>query len=459
MNAPAATKVTAAVIIAATISALGGLLFGYDTGVISGAILFIKKTFALGGSMQELVVSAVLWGTVVGAATGGWLADRFGRKTTLLIAASLFIGGAIWTALVPSVGWLIAGRIIVGFGIGVASLTAPMYISEVSPARYRGRLVTFNQLAVTVGIVISYLVDYAHSGIGARRWMLALATVPAAALLLGMLVSPSSPRWLLMQGKNDKAQETLVRIRDKKDVSSEIKEIKISVEKQKSSSWNELFLPQVRTALIVGIGLALLQQFTGINTVIYYAPTIFQFAGFQTSGASIFVSILVGIVNVAFTLVALFLLDFSGRRPLLLIGNAVMVIALAILGAAFEFASSAGNLLGYIAVGSLMLYVAGFAIGLGPVFWLMIAEIYPLRIRGKAMSVATVGNWGANLTVAVTFLTLTASIGRAWTFWVYMFIGIGSWFFAYFFVPETKGRTLEQIEAHWRAGKHPRELG
>ncbi len=225
-----------------------------------------------------------------------------------------------------------------------------------------------------------------------------------------------------------------------------------------SGGWRDLFTPMVRPALIVGVGLAILQQITGINTVIYYAPMIFEFTGAKSASASILATIGVGVVNVAMTVVALLLVDRVGRRPLLLIGLTGMIIGLGVLGLAFQLPSLSGSL-GWIAEISLMLYVGAFAIGLGPVFWLLISEIYPLKIRGVAMSVATSANWGANLFVALTFLTLIQATGRSSTFWLYGLVGIVAWLFTWFYVPETKGRSLEDIESHWKEGKHPRSMG
>jgi SP family galactose:H+ symporter-like MFS transporter len=444
------------VVIAAAISALGGLLFGYDTGVISGAILFIQKEFSLGSGIEELVVSAVLIGAIVGAAGGGALADRFGRRRMLLLAAATFAAGAIGTALVPSVSWLIAGRILVGIAIGAASFTAPLYISEIAPERERGRLVSLNQIALTSGIVISYLIDYALSGGQAWRWMLGLAAIPAAMLGVGMFFMPPSPRWLLSHEQATRAMNVLQRIRARDDVTSEVKSIETSLKRQ-TGDWSELLKPGIRPALIVGIGLAIFQQITGINTVIYYAPTIFQFAGFKSAAAAILATTGVGLVNVALTVLAMQLLDRIGRRPLLLIGMAGMTLSLLALGLAFLAPNA--TWLGWVAIVSLMFYVGSFAIGLGPVFWLLISEIYPLRVRGLAMSLATVMNWGFNLIVSITFLSLVGAVGRSWTFWIYGLIGICALIFSYSLVPETKGRSLEEIEAHWRAGRHPRELG
>jgi len=429
------------------ISALAGLLFGYDTGVISGAILFVQKDFSLSTIQEEVVVAAVLLGCLLGAMFGGELADKFGRRSTLMQVAILFVIGAIGTALAPNATWLAIGRVVVGVAIGVASFTAPLYISEVSPPNVRGRLVSLNQLMITIGIVVSYLADYALAGSGAWRWMFGLAAIPALVLFIGLLFLPESPRWLMSRSLGDEARALLGKIRESGDVEAEIAEIASSLSEQKGS-WRELFNASLRPALIVGIGLAVFQQFTGINTVIYYAPTIFQFAGFK-SAAAILATVGVGVVNVLLTILALRLLDRAGRRPLLLYGIVGMVISLGFLGFAF-LSPSLSDFVAWIAVISLAVYVACFAIGLGPVFWLMIAEIYPLKIRGRAMGVATVANWGSNLLVALTFLSLLHALGRAWTFWLYALVGVLSWIFVYWMVPETKGRTLEEIEASWR---------
>ena len=456
MQDSAGAKARRFVYLATAISALGGLLFGYDVGVISGAILFVQKAFSLSPRMEEIVVSSVLLGSLAGAIIGGSLADRLGRRKLLVVTALVFGLGAIGAALAPGTGWLIAARIVAGAAIGIASFVAPLYISEIAPVAVRGKLVSINQVALTSGIVISYLIDYTLAGAGAWRWMFALAVIPAAAFAIGLVFIPDSPRWLAARGKVDLARGVLQQIRSPQEVEGELGEIRQSVAKQEGH-WSELLHPTLRPAMIVGVGLAIAQQITGINTVIYYAPTIFKFAGLSSSSVAILASVGVGAVNVFFTVVAMLLIDRVGRRPLLLISLAGMAVGLIVLGCAFALPQLAGSL-GWIAVGSLMVYVGSFAVGLGPVFWLILSEIYPLSIRGRAMSVGTVANWGANLIVALTFLTLTQVMGKASTFWLYGAVSIGAWFFAFFLVPETKGKTLEQIEAHWRAGKKPRQL-
>jgi len=406
--------------------------------------------------MEEVVVSSVLLGSLAGAAAGGVLADRLGRRKLLIGAAMVFGLGAVGAALAPDTAWLIVARIIAGVAIGVASFVAPLYISEIAPVAIRGKLVSINQVALTTGIVISYLIDYAFAGSGAWRWMFAVAAVPASAFGIGLVFIPDSPRWLAGRGKVDQARSVLKTIRNPDQVGSELNDIQASLGKQKGD-WSELLNPALRSAMIIGIGLAIAQQITGINTVIYYAPTIFGFAGLSSSSAAILASVGVGVVNVVFTIVAMQLIDRVGRRPLLLISLAGMALSLGVLGAAFSLPQFT-DVLGWVSIGSLMAYVGSFAVGLGPVFWLILSEIYPLRIRGRAMSVGTAANWSANLLVALTFLTLTKVMGKPATFWLYGAVTVAAWCFAFFLVPETKGKTLEQIEQHIRSGRHPRTL-
>lgn len=432
------------VYVSAAIAALNGLLFGFDTGIISGALLYIKQSFALSSTLQEFVVSGVLAGAVVGAAFGGNLADRIGRRRLILAASAVFFLGALSMAFSPGVLWLIGSRVVVGVAIGVASVVGPLYISETSPPKIRGSLVSLNQLAITSGILAAYLVSLAFAGPGGWRWMLGAGVVPAVILGGGMIFMPESPRWLLKQGREEQARKVLGRTRNESQIDEELEEIK-NVEQVEEDGASQLLKPWIRPALTVGVGLAIFQQITGINTVIYYAPTIFKSTGFGSS-ASILATVGVGVVNVALTIAAIFLVDRVGRRPLLLTGLIGMALMLGVLGLAFYLPGLSGYV-GWIAIASLMLYVAFFAVGLGPVFWLLISEIYPLKVRGSAMGVATVGNWGSNLIVSLTFLTLIDTIGRPFTFWLYAAMTIGAILFTYFLVPETKGRSLENIES------------
>ena len=408
---------------AVAIAALGGLLFGYDTGVISGAILFITKQFSLSSTMEEIVVSAVLIGAVAGASVGGALTDRFGRRGLIIVAGLIFIASSLGTALAPSVPLLIAARVVSGIAIGLASFLSPMYIAELVPARVRGALVAVNMLAITTGIVAAYLTDYALTGNGGWRWMFGLGVVPAVWLTIGMWFLPDSPRWLVSKSRTDEARKALARLRTPEEIGPEVADIEQTTQKTSGDWKTELFRPSLRMPLIIGIGLALFQQFSGINTVIYYAPTIFKYAGFESARASILAAVGLGVVMLCSHVVAIFLIDRVGRRPLLLVGIAGQIVGLAALGAAFHF-KQLSNSVGDIAVGSLVVYVACFAFGLGPVFWLLISEIYPLAVRGAAMSAATVANWSMNLVVAVTFLTLVHVVGRSSTFWIYLAITV-----------------------------------
>ena len=444
------------VYVVAAIAAMAGLLFGYDTGVISGAILFIKDQFTLSATAEEIVVSAVLIGAVIGAALSGQISDVIGRRRTILITACVFIIGSLATAMASTVPILIAGRIVIGLAIGVASFAAPLYISEVSPPGVRGALVSLNQLAITCGIVLSYLVDYALSGQESWRWMFAFGAVPAVILGVGMIFLPFSPRWLMSRSMKDKARGVLARIREEAIIEQEIQDIEDSL-KEESGGWKELFQPWLRLPLLIGVGIMFFQQITGINTVIYYAPTIFGFAGFGSASVSILATMGVGVVNVLMTVVSIRLIDRVGRRVLLFWGLAGMVVSLGALGYAFSMASLAG-MLKWIAVGSLMLYIASFAVSLGPIAWLIIAEVFPLKIRGRAMSLTTMCNWLFNFAIAMTFLTLIDKLGKPGTFWLYGALGIAGWLFCFFFIPETKGKTLEGIEQHWRRGGKPWEL-
>ena len=457
MKNKSVSEVNGFVYVAVGVAAIGGLLFGYDTGVISGAILFIKNQFSLSATMEEIVVSSVLVGAVIGAVVGGALTDRFGRRAMIIVAGIVFTLSATGTALAPTVTWLIAARIASGIGIGIASFISPMYIAELVPAKVRGALVAVNMLAITTGIVVAYLVDYAFSGVQGWRYMFGLAAIPSVALVIGMWWLPDSPRWLLSKSRVEQARQVLKRARTWSDVSPEITDIRQSMEKQGDGGLAGLFQPSLRMPLIVGLGLAVFQQITGINTVIYYAPTIFKFVGIEAAGPAILAGAGLTMVMWCFHVLAIFLLDRVGRRPLILIGVAGQIIGLAILGAAFQFQQLA-SFKSYAAVGGLVIYVACFAFGLGPIFWLLISEIYPLKIRSAAMSAVTVTNWAMNLVVAVTFLTLVAILGHAGTFWLYGVIAVAAWVFIYRLVPETKGKSLEQIEEHWRLGKHPRAL-
>lgn len=442
------------VYVAAAFAGLGGLLFGYDTGVISGAELFLRKDFTLSSFALEVIVSGVLVGAAIGALGGGRLADLYGRRRLLIATAVIFAIGAVVCASASSPTVLIIGRIIVGLGIGLSSGTVPVYISEVSPPAARGWTVSIFQLAITVGILLAYVVDYAFAAIQGWRWMLGLAVVPAAIFAIGMILLPESPRWLVKNGHREAARKVLGRIRTAAGADAELKDIEASIQhSEERGRLSDLLNPSLRAALVVGIGLAILQQITGINTVIYYAPLIIQSAGIPSASGAILATAGIGVVNVLMTIVSMWLIDRAGRRPLLLTGIAGMIVTLFALGYAFH-APMHGGSLATVAVICMMLYVASFAISLGPIFWLLIAEIYPTTVRSSAEGLSATFNWGSNLLVSLTFLTLLEAMGASRTFWLYGVFAIGAWIFSYYLVPETKGRTLEQIEEFWRERHH-----
>ena len=434
-------------ILVAAVASLGGLLFGFDTGVISGALLFIKNDFVLSPTMQGIVTSMVLVGAVGGAAFGGTLTDKFGRKPIIIVMAGLFALGSLLSAAATAIWMLLAARFILGIAIGVASMLTPLYLSEMAPAERRGAIVSLNQFCITVGILLSYLVDYAFADVtGTWRWMLGIGLVPGVMLGLGMAFLPESPRWLAGQGRMEEAGRVLRQLRARDDVADELAGLKRDVGEERSEpSLAALFsAPNARVPLIVGVGLAVFQQITGINTVIYYAPSIFKEAGFASNSAAILATVGIGVVNVLMTVVALLLLDQAGRRKLLLVGLAIMAICLVAIASAFYVGTQG---IGGITAVALAAYVGGFAIGLGPIFWLIIAEIFPLAYRGRGMSVASMANWGSNLIVALIFLDMIRILTPAGTFGLFAVLTVASFAFAWRYVPETNGRSLEQIES------------
>ena len=430
------------------IAALGGLLFGFDTGVISGALLFIVPEFHLGAAAQGFVVGVVTLGALGGALLGGAAADAVGRRPTNIAGGATFILGSLVSAAAPNVATLIVGRFVIGVAIGLSSVAAPLYIAELASARRRGTLVSLFQLAITVGILASFIIDEVFAPTHAWRTMLGVAVIPGAALVFGMLPMPESPRWLVKHGRTADARAALGRVRQAQDVDAELREIAADISQDRPAAWRELASLDLRPALVVGIGLAVFQQVTGINTIIYYAPQIFQAAGFGTATTALAATIGIGVVNVLATVVAIVLVDHAGRRPLLLAGLTGMVLSLLTLGVVWREAASAGWL-GATTVACVGVYIACFAFSLGPIVWLMIAEIYPNRIRARAASVATAANWSANFVVTLTFPLLRASLGTSVTF-LYAILGMIAIGFVVRRVPETRGKSLEEIAALWR---------
>ena len=428
----------------AIIAAIGGFLFGYDTGIIGGAVLYIKKALPTSQFEQQALVGVLLLGAVAGAAISGWTSDRIGRKWTKVGSGSIYVIGALGSALAPTVTWLIIARGVLGLAVGTASFVGPEYISEQAPRSIRGGVTSFNQLMVVSGILSAYIASFALKGLGTDswRWMLGLAVIPGAALAIGMYFMPHSPRWLMERGREDEARAVLSRSRDEDEVEDELEQIREVASKE--GGLRDVFTKQTRPMMTIGLSLAIFQQLIGVNTIIYYAPTILQYTGLN-AGKAVLEALTIGITNVVFTVIAILLLDRFGRRAFLMTGTAVCTFALVILGAFFEF-SGLRSAVPWLALVCLIVYIAGFAVGLGPVFWLMISEIFPLRIRGPAMASSTVANWSANFIVSFTFLSLVSAISRAGTFWVYAALGVAALVIFARTVPETKGRSLEEIE-------------
>jgi MFS transporter, SP family, galactose:H+ symporter len=446
------SEVSSFVAMVATIAAIGGGLFGYDTGVISGAILYIRKDFPIEAATEGLIVSAVTVGALAAAMIAGVLADRGGRRVTNIAAGLIFAAASLLCVMANSVPTLIAGRFLVGCGIGLTSVGAPMYIAEVSPARVRGTFVSLFQLAVTVGILLSYVVCAMLAPAAAWRWMLGLAAVPGLALAIGMMAMPESPRWLVKQRRNEDARAVLVKINPHSNPDETLAHIEHDLALEGQGTWGELLQRSLRPALLVGIGLAVFQQVTGINAVIYYAPQIFRAAGFASDLTALAATAGIGVINVLATFIAIWLVDREGRKPLLVAGVAGMLATLVVLGLAFEGGSAGTGTgsLGYITVACLAGYIIFFAFSLGPIVWLMISEIYPLRNRAQAMAVSTASNWGANFLVSTTFPVMTLRLGSAATFFTYAGLGVLTLLFVIAKVPETKGKTLEEISKMWR---------
>jgi len=451
-------KANALVARTAVIAAIGGFLFGYDTGIISGALLYIKKDFDAGSAAQEFIVSSLLVGAVCGALLSGYLADRISRRNTKIISGGVYLVAAFGCALSVNTSMLIGFRTLLGLAVGTASFVSPLYISEVSPPRIRGGLTSFNQLAVTSGILAAYLVNYFFKDFADNwRWMLGVAALPGAALAIGMFSVPKTPRWLVEQRRDDDARDVLRKLRRGSaddDVDRELDAVKQSVEAGRSARAGELLTGRARPLLIVGVGLAFFQQFVGVNTIIYYAPTILEQTGLSADSA-VSQALSVGITNVVFTVMAVLLLDKVGRRPLLLTGTGLLTLALAALAVYFAV-PSLQDTAPWLALVALVLYIAAFAIGLGPVFWLMISEIFPQTLRGTAMSVCTAVNWGANFVISVSFLSLAGWISRSGVFWVYAALGVVAWIFFRNRVPETKGKSLEAIQEELGADSEER---
>ncbi len=446
--------------IVAIVASLGGLLSGYDTGVISGALLFINETWDLSISLQGLVVSAVLIGAVIGAATNGVLADIFGRKKIIIATAIIFILGSILCGLAPNVYVLIISRIFVGLAVGIVNFVIPLYLSEVAPKTVRGTLVSLYQWAITAGILFSYFINAAFApAVYSWRLMLLAGILPGLVLLVGMSFMSDTPRWLISKNKEEEAQKVLKKIEPDVDTEKEIREIKHTLKLNENLDKKFKFKKWMIMPFVVGIGIMFAQICTGINTIIYYAPTIFKIAGFDSNLNAIYATTGIGVVNFLMTIVAVFFTDKLGRKPLLYFGLTGVMLSLAALGCAFAYQDVLGAGLKVVAVGSLVTYIICFAMSLGPIGWILVSEVFPLKIRGVAMSICTVANFAFNFFVVGSFPVLIHKIGGAYTFWGFAAVSFLCILFVYFFVPETKGISLEQIESNWIHGVNPRNFG
>ncbi len=445
-----------------TVAALGGLLFGYDTAVIAGAIGFLRDYFGLNAAETGFAASSALLGCILGAATAGMLSDRFGRKRALILSALLFTVSAIWSAIPDNLIEFNIARIIGGIGVGMASMLSPLYIAEISPPEIRGRLVSYNQFAIVTGILLVYFVNYTIAGMGNEtwntttgwRWMFGSEALPAALFILALLTIPESPRWLVKQGEAERAETILRRLSSPERAAGDVQAIQDAIAHE-ASSVRELFKPGLRRAMLLGMVLAILQQITGINVFMYYAPEIFKSLGSGTDVA-LLQTVIVGACNVLFTIVAIRTVDKLGRKPLMIIGSGGMAVSLIGLGWAAYNGTTAAWVLVFI-----LGYIACFALSLGPVVWVVLSEIFPTRLRGRAMAIAILLLWTSNYVVSQTFPMIDEDPGlismfhHAFPFWLYAFFCVVTIIVVAVFVPETKGRTLEEIERSWTRREAP----
>lgn len=450
---PALAPLTIFITLAA---ALAGLLFGYDAGIISGAILFIKHSFHLSPMQQGLIVGGVPFGALISSLMSGRLNDWLGRKKNLMITALIFFAGSAICAFAMNENTLVIGRLCMGFAIGIGSFSAPLYIAEISEQRFRGALVTLNQLAIVIGILLAYVVNYAFSHSGLWRDMLGGGMIPATLLFIAAILLPESPRWLVIKGKTNLAEKVLNLIH-KDSAQDELKQIQEVVSFQKTEGLNRS-LSDFSRVIWLGVFVSILTQAVGINAIIYYAPSIFQLTGFNQETSAIFATVGIGLVNVIFTLVAVRFLDRFGRRPLLLIGVAGIVLSLVVLVLAFSVGIHSTTL-AWIVFASMVFFIACQAIGTGPACWLIPSEIFPLSIRGFGMGLSVACNWGANVVVAFFFPIILNAWGAAGSFAAFLAIAIIALVYFFFFVPETKGVSLEKIETNLHLGKRARDLG
>jgi SP family xylose:H+ symportor-like MFS transporter len=448
------------------IATLGGLLFGYDTAVISGAIGFLQTHFQLDAAMKGWAASSALAGCVLGVTIAGVLGDLFGRRNLLIVAALLFLASAIGTAIPRTFGQFVFFRIIGGLGVGTASMASPLYIAEISPAAIRGRMVSINQFAIVSGMLVVYFVNYFIASLGdvewnvstGWRWMFGSGVLPSVLLLCSLFFVPESPRFLAKQGRWEAAQSVLARIGGPEHARRELQEIETTIA-EASAGILQLANPRILGVLMVGVALAVLQQVTGINVFLYFAPEIFTRIAGSGMDAALLQTVVVGGVNLLFTVIAIWTVDLLGRKPLMLIGYSGMALALIGLGTAAYFEQTKMWVLLFM-----LGYIACFALAVGPVTWVILSEIFPMRIRGSAMSVATFCLWVANFVVSQTFPMLDddpwliRTFHHAFPFWLYAIFCLISIMVVALFVPETKGKSLEAIERMWHGHSEANDL-
>lgn len=440
-------------------AALSGLLFGLDIGVIAGALPFLSKDLHISNHEQEWVVSAMMFGAALGALGAGWISSRLGRKKSMLVGATLFVIGSLWSALSPDVESLVMARILLGLAVGIASYTAPLYLAEIAPERIRGSMISMYQLMLTTGIVVAYLSDTAFSYSGNWRWMLGIIAIPALILFVGVLFLPNSPRWLAAHGRFNEAQRVLDRLRSTTaQAKQELEEIRESLQ-VKQTGW-ALFKSNThfRRAVWLGMLLQVMQQFTGMNVVMYYAPKIFSIAGFSSTSDQMWGTVIVGLVNMLSTLIAIGLVDRWGRKPMLITSFLVMALGMGALGTLLHLGVET-DFRKYFAIAMLLMFIIGFAMAAGPVVWLLCSEIQPLKGRDFGITASTTTNWVGNMIVGATFLTMLDQFGSANTFWFYGVLNLAFILLTFRLVPETRHVTLEHIERNLMQGKPLRDIG
>jgi sugar porter (SP) family MFS transporter len=431
-----------------SIAALGGVLYGYDMGIIAAAIIFVKRSFSLSTEVEELVVSIVLVGAMAGALIGGAVADRIGRRATLIWASILFIAGSALAPLSPNAATLIVARVVIGAGIGFTSVTAPVYVSELAPPQSRGMLIGLYQLALTIGIALADLVGYWLAPSESWRLMFGFAVLPTILFLVVIVAVPESPRWLYAHGRVEDANAVLDSYTNPAGAKVLLDDIIEGLKAPIEQRWNALWSPAVRGSLFVACGFTVLQQVTGINTIIYYGPQIFELAGISTHSHAILATFVIAMMNVVATVAGILLVDRVGRKPLLYVGVGGMTLSLFALAWGFHHKTSLGAALGAIAVSILLLYIACFAFSMGAIAWILVSEVFPLRVRGRGVAAATLGSGISNFFVSLTFLSVIHAVGDAATFAVFGILSVITLMFIRFAVPETAGRDLESISAH-----------